>query len=124
MLDHQCVSCHQQKRALDLTGVIEGKNGWTRSYANLAPRFGFFYNVGNGTINDARHGGSRTTPGRFGAAASGLLRYLDTRHHGLKLSEEEFHRLTLWLDCNSEFFGAYENPAGQARGEIVRPALD
>jgi hypothetical protein len=30
----------------------------------------------------------------------------------------------LWLDCNSEFLGAYEDPAAQARGEIVKPSLE
>jgi hypothetical protein len=28
------------------------------------------------------------------------------------------------LDCNSEFYGAYENTDAQARGEIVHPSLD
>jgi hypothetical protein len=32
--------------------------------------------------------------------------------------------VTLWLDCNSEFLGAYENPQAQARGEVVKPALE
>jgi hypothetical protein len=124
VLDRHCVACHRQKKALDLTGAIAGKNGWTRSYSNLASRYGFFFHVSNGSINTGVHGGSRTIPGQFGAAASGLLRYLDANHHGVKLSDEDFHRLTLWLDCNSEFFGAYENTAAQARGEIVRPSLE
>jgi len=33
------------------------------------------------------------------------------------------HRITLWLDCNSEFLGAYENAPAQARGEVVHPEL-
>ncbi len=37
-LDRNCVSCHQEKGALDLRGVIEGSNGWTRSYNNLAEK--------------------------------------------------------------------------------------
>ena len=36
----------------------------------------------------------------------------------------DFHRLALWLDCNSEFFGSYENTLAQSRGEVVWPTLD
>jgi len=44
----------------------------------------------------------------------------------VKLSAEELHRLTLWLDCCSIFYGVYEKEAGEAklRGEIVRPTLE
>ena len=124
VLDRHCVGCHQEKKALDLTGVIEGPNGWTRSYNNLAGKYGFYFHVSNGSINAGIHGGSRTTVGRFGARASRLLEYLDEDHHGVKLPEEDFHRLTLWLDSNSEFYGAYENTPAQSRGQVVRPSLD
>jgi hypothetical protein len=52
------------------------------------------------------------------------LDYLGEQHYGVQLSDEDFHRVTLWLDCNSEFYGAYENAEAQARGEAVHPALD
>jgi hypothetical protein len=34
--------------------------------------------------------------------------------------------VTLWLDCASLFYGAYENERGQAqlRGDIAHPALE
>jgi len=124
VLDRNCVDCHQKNKAVDLTGVIEGKNGWTRSYNNLAEKYGFYFHVGNGSINKGVHGGSRTIPGKFGARASGLLKYMDEKHYGVKLSVEDFHRLVLWLDCNSEFYGSYENTDAQARGLIVHATLD
>jgi hypothetical protein len=68
-------------------------------------------------------GPSRTSPGQFGARASKLLEYLGQSHHGVKLSAEDFHRIVLWLDCNSDFHGAYEKPEAQARGELVEPSL-
>jgi len=123
-LDRNCVSCHQEKKTLDLTGVVEGKNGWSRSYSNLAGKYGFYFNVSNGSINDDVHGGSRSIAGKFGARASGLLKFMDERHYGVDLSKEDFHRLTLWLDCNSEFYGSYENTVAQAKGRIVLPTLD
>jgi hypothetical protein len=123
VLDRNCVGCHRAEKAIDLAGVVEGKNGWTRSYNNLAEKYGFYFHVSNGSINTGVHGGSRTIAGRFGAKASGLLKFIDEQHYGVKLSEEDFHRLTLWLDCNSEFYGSYENTLSQAKGEIVYPTL-
>jgi len=124
VLDRNCVSCHSREKALDLTGVIEGKNGWTRSYTNLAAKYGFYFHVNNGSINTGIHGGSRTVAGQFGARAARLLKFMDEQHYGVKLSQEDFHRLTLWLDCNSEFYGSYENTVAQAQGQVVQPTLD
>ncbi|MBN1419341.1 MAG: hypothetical protein JXP34_11220 [Planctomycetes bacterium] len=123
-LDRNCVACHSDRKAIDLGGAIEKPHGWTRSYTGLAAKYGFYFHVSNGSIATGVHGGSRTTPGAFGARAAPLLKYLDERHHGVKLSDEDFHRITLWLDCNSEFFGAYEDTEAQSRGEIVRPSLE
>jgi hypothetical protein len=123
-LDRNCVACHEEKNALDLSGAAGSNHGWTRSYESLAKDYAFWFTVANGTIAAGVHGGSRTLPGRFGARAARLLEYLDERHYGLKLSEDDFHRFTLWLDCNSEFYGAYENVEAQARGEIVAPVLE
>jgi len=124
VLDRHCVECHQKEKALDLTGTIAGPYGWTRSYANLAGKYGFYFHVTNGSINSGVHGGSRTIPGQFGARASKLLDYLDERHYGVKLPAEDLRRVTLWLDGNSEFYGAYHDIEAQARGEVVHPRLD
>ena len=99
-------------------------HGWTRSYSNLAPKYGFYFDVTNGALHTGVHGGSRTIPGQFGARAASLLDYLHKDHYGVQLSHDDFHRLTLWLDCNSEFYGAYENPDAQSLGQVVQPSLD
>ena len=124
VLDRHCVDCHRKEDALDLSGTIAGQHGWTRSYASLAGPYGFYFTVSNGSINAGVHGGSRTTAGEFGARASKLLDYLDERHYGVHLGDEDFHRITLWLDCNSEFYGSYHDAEAQARGEVVWPTLD
>jgi len=123
VLDRNCVGCHREKKAVDLSGAPSGS--FTQSYNSLAGKYGFYFHVSNGSINTGVHGGSRTIPGKFGARASELLNqgYLDQRHYGVKLSAEDFHRLVLWLDCNSEFLGSYENVAAQLRGEVVLPTL-
>ncbi|MFV1964164.1 MAG: discoidin domain-containing protein [Pirellulaceae bacterium] len=124
VLNRNCVACHEKEKALDLAGTIDGPNGWTRSYQNLAAKFGFYFHVYNGSVKTGVHGGTRSIPGKFGARVATLMDYLDERHYGVKLSDEDYHRLTLWLDCNSEFYGSYENTEAQARGEIVHPTLD
>ena len=70
VLDRHCAACHREKKALDLSAKIEGGYGWTRSYANLAPKYGFYFHVQNGAINSGVHGGARTTAGQFGARAA------------------------------------------------------
>jgi hypothetical protein len=137
VLDRHCVTCHRQKGALDLSGEIQYRPCprdnhkqccYTRSYNNLAEKYGFCFHAHSATtianIDMVQRAASRTIPGEFGARAAKLLEYLDERHHGVKLSEQDFHRIVLWLDCNSEFLGAYEKAEAQAHGELVRPALD
>lgn len=124
VLDRNCVTCHREKKALELGGAIEGPHGWTTSYTNLAQKYGFYFDVGNGSIKNGVHGGSRTIAGQFGARASKLMEYLGPEHYEVQLSPEDLRRITLWLDSNSEFFGSYENTEAQARGEIVLPTMD
>lgn len=124
VLDRNCVGCHNEKGAIDLSGTVEGEFGWTRSYRNLASKYGFYFHSGKGSIASGVHGGSRTIAGQFGAKASRLLDYMDDRHYGVQLAEDDYHRLVLWLDCNSEFYGAYENTPSQSRGEVVRPSME
>jgi hypothetical protein len=123
VLDRKCVECHEAEGALDLRGIIEGEHGWTRAYTHLAKDYGFYFNVRNGSINDGARGGVKTIAGAFGARVAPLREYLDERHYGVTLTDEEARRINLWLDSNSEFYGAYENIEAQARGEVVWPSL-
>ncbi len=126
VLDSRCVPCHtkNKKKAPDLTGKITRTNGWTQSYVSLAAKYGFYFHVTNGSIKTGVHGGTRTIPGQFGARGSKLFQMLDKGHNKVKLSPQELYRITLWLDCNSEFYGAYYDTAKQARGEVVIPDLE
>ena len=122
VLDRHCVECHGRK-----TPSRWGTSRAERlrvSYNNLAGKYGFYFDVTNGSINGGVHGGSRTEPGRFGARAAPLLTYLSADHYGVTLSPQERGTVTLWLDCNSEFLGAYEEAAAQVRGEAVQPSLE
>ena len=113
MLDRYCVACHTEKKAADLSkGAWEKhKFGWYDSYVNLQ-KFAFFF-------DDARFTTPRTIPGEFGARTSKLMKILDGDHYGVKLTPEDRHRLTLWLDCNSDFFGSFTRAKEQSQGEVV-----
>jgi hypothetical protein len=117
VLDRHCVECHAKTpdKAMNLSREPLARN-WFASYNNLVPQFGFY------DYGDAY----RTTPGQFGARASKLYQLLQKGHYDVKLSDEDLHRLTLWLDCTSMFYGVYEREPGQAqlRGEIAWPTLE
>jgi len=120
VLDRNCVPCHMKHtdKAPDLTSKIvkKGRTAYYASYMSLAPKYGF-WNYGNG---------HRTTPGQFGARASKLFEMLEKGHNKLKLPPGDLHRITLWLDSCSVFYGVYEKDGGEAqlRGEIVQPTLE
>jgi hypothetical protein len=123
VLDRHCVKCHEKNQKAKvkpprLTGDVvgRGRHRWYRSYHNLAPKYGFW-----------KYGDRfRTTPGRFGARASRLYPMLKKGHHKLKLPAEDLHRIAVWLDSVSVFYGVYEKEGGEAqlRGEVVRPTLE
>lgn len=117
VLDRNCVSCHKDNPGKAMNLAREPlQRKWYASYASMTPRFGFFDYGQN----------LRTTPGRFGAHASKLLGLLDRGHYDVKLSDADFHCLTLWLDCSSMFYGVYEKEGGEAqlRGGLARPTLE
>jgi len=135
VLDKHCVKCHTEdktKKAPRLdSGIVNSgrgsymnpKTNYYASYLSLAPKFGF-YDYGGKNWNDPKW--YRTTPGEFGARASKLYQMIKKGHHKLKLPPEDMHRITVWLDSCSPFYGVYEKEGGEAqlRGEVVRPTLE
>jgi len=125
VLDKHCTRCHDGKAvddrgkvmAPDLSsGDLARNNGqFYPSYVSLRPYAFYFDNAVFTT--------PRTIPGQVGARASKLYPMLAKGHHDVKLTADELHRISLWLDCNSDFFGAYDDTAAQARGEVVQPKL-
>ena len=97
VLDKKCVGCHKEHPpAPDM------------SYTSLARHdLAFAFPSEHYALAVLGMGGSRTTPGRFGARASGILQSLTTKeyHKDVKLSPDEWRRLTLWLDLNSNEIG-------------------
>jgi cytochrome c553 len=124
VLEKHCVTCHGPARAeggVDLTGTPAG--AFTVSYNALAPRVPFSEWKGTPQANSE----PLTHPDRFGARASKLMQLLRKGHEGVQLSDEEFDRLTTWMDANALFYGTFdpEDQRRQQRGErIAGPALE
>lgn len=131
VLNKYCVECHKKNpdKAPRLDSelvVMRGKaymdlnTTYYASYASLAPKLGFY---DYGRTEGETH---RTTPGKFGAIGSKLYPMLAKGHNNVKLTPEDMHRITVWLDSCSMFYGVYEKEGGEAqlRGEVVKPTLE
>jgi hypothetical protein len=119
VLDRNCVPCHTKSENVGKApnlGREPMANKWYASYNSLIDKYAFT-NYGNNLY---------TTPGKFGARGSRLYEMLAKGHNKVKLSPEDLHRITLWLDCASMFYGVYEADRGaaQLRGEIAKPTLE
>jgi hypothetical protein len=118
--DKNCTSCHTQK----------GK-GPNMSFSSLK-NYAFFYCLEstsypgylNGDIVTAVKGGSRSVPGKLGASYSKLINYINGTHNSAKLTDDEYKRVTLWLDLNSNELGADYNESQQRSGQLVWPRID
>ena len=118
VLDKHCVSCHDRdKKTPSLRGNEFGANGWSKAFISLS-KFAWGKSGGNGVIFRE---GQYSVPGKEGARVSKLYTMLRKGHGDVKLSPEELRRITLWMDCNSNFYGAYHDVEKQARGEVVKP---
>ena len=123
VLDEKCIPCHTKQKAKgkktpDLRGDKFVGSGWSQAYSTLS-RYAWFKHGGNGALG--RNKTSYSIPGQIGAHASKLYGMLKKGHHDVKLTPTELRRITLWLDCNSSFYGAYHETGRQARGELVVP---
>jgi hypothetical protein len=120
VFDKKCVECHKKHpKAPDM------------SYKSLAKNTLAFSYPGEGrALAKLGVGGSRTTPGRFGARASGIVKALTTmpEHKDLQLSADDWRRITLWLDLNSNEIGWIGNDrnqiADQKAGNALWPPVD
>jgi cytochrome c553 len=119
VFDARCVTCHQQ----------QGKGPVDMNYAALKGHAFYFCGNGNpylnGDITTAVRGGSRTIPGKVGAAYSTMGKaLLNATHQAAGITADEFRRVTLWLDGNSNRYSAYRNTADQDAGKLVWPEID
>lgn len=117
VFDNKCASCHRER-----------SKGPDMSFGSLKKYAFYFCGDGNPYINGdivtPVKGGSRTTPGKFGAAFSRLINFLNPSHYNVSLTPEEYQRITLWLDLNSMELGAEYKVNEQKNGTLVWPRID
>ncbi len=118
VLDAHCVPCHlREAKAPSLRGDRFAAFGWSEAFHSLRSQ-AWGMSGGNGTALKERQ---FSLPGREGARVAKLYGLLRGGHHDLQLPADAMRRLTLWLDGNSNFYGAYTDLERQARGEVIRP---
>ena len=110
----RCLTCHQK----------EGKGPQKMDYESLRDYVFYFEGGMFGSTIKKDHGGSRSIPGRCGAAASRIGKAMLTPAHQKAVPAEERHRVILWLDANALRYSAYHNTEAQERGELVWPLVD
>ena len=116
VLDRKCIKCHEKKRkekkkTPDLStslGSFKILSRMNKSFSGKPP----------GRLP------TRTVPGQFGTSVSKLYQMLAKGHNDVKLTDEEMHRIILWIDCNSNFYGAYLKTKEQEKGELVMPSIE
>ena len=123
VLDKNCVECHikqsaQGKKCPDLSRGTNPASGEFYPSYNSLRSFTFFWD------NAVFDGEPDSKPGQIGARRSKLYQMLVKGHHDLHLSKEDMHRLTLWMDCNSDFYGSYQNLEDQKLAKTVWPSLE
>jgi hypothetical protein len=124
VLNKHCLECHEKKREEDapgLRGDVFARHGHSEAFISLAP-FAWAKSGGN-HLGITRNKTSYSIPGDVGARASRLWKLLNDGHHDVALPPEDMHRITLWLDANSLFYGDYFDPETQARGGDAVPRL-
>ncbi|MBI5385356.1 MAG: hypothetical protein HZA90_11800 [Verrucomicrobia bacterium] len=118
VLDARCVGCHDREaKAPSLHGDRFGPHGWSEAFHTLK-KFAWARSGGNGVALTERQ---YSIPGQEGARVSRLYQQLAQGHHDVRLAPAELRRITVWLDCNSNFYAAYTDAGKQARGEVVQP---
>ncbi len=118
VLDARCVACHDREaKAPKLHGDRLARTGRSEAFESLRG-YAWGRSGGNGVALRERQ---YSIPGQEGARVAKLHALLARGHHDVKLTAEELRRITLWLDCNSNFFGAYHDADSQVCGEIVLP---
>ena len=154
VFEKNCRSCHEETgkgisfEYWDASRIVDDNSGGQGPAVGELEDYVTYYNAAYDKAYAAHEGNvglflgkpgnprSRSIAGQIGARACVLLKFLGPHHQGLsvepdprhtdvKLTREEFHRVTLWLDMNANELGSYELSdeayERQRRGEVVWP---
>ena len=138
VLDKYCVSCHDGIERTDGTRLVDLRDTGDRFvvYRNGDPRAAIVRGVPASELckeyggvfqpsyielrRRVRVGGLESDlrllePGEFHASNSELVQMLEKGHHGVKLDEEAWDRITAWIDLNAPCHGTWNEVVGQEK---------
>jgi hypothetical protein len=130
ILEAKCAKCHEAHpdKAPGLSSQRSRKSRsrtWSQAYVNLKPYLWYIGGREKGKDNPHR-ARTRSTPGQVGAHSSRLYKLLTTGSHAdkVQLTDAQLRTITLWLDLNSPFLGAYHDLKEQQEGKKVLPRVE
>jgi len=106
VLTKHCVRCHSGKKpkaGLDFSGIPMKKYDFSSSYKSMMDSDAIRYRF---CVSGRAHV-EAVPPLTHGARVSRLTEMLRQGHNKVKLSPEEFLRITTWIDANVPFYGTY-----------------
>jgi hypothetical protein len=119
-----CVACHVEHgkgpRSIEyeqLAGAYPKGDG----YGDWLKNERWIFQIWVMPYNTDKVFGYRSTPGHLGASASRLWRHVMRPEAKKRFSAEDLRRLGLWLDFNSNEFGAGHSFEEQRTGKVVWP---
>ena len=137
VLDAKCVSCHGEKRKAGVPDLRKGdlaKNpfGFHRSFCEFMDRGLVQYYSSNyfGKPWSTKHVQADayvfpySEPGKIGARGSKLYQMLKKGHHGVRLSEDDWRRLVLFMDASGAYLSHDHDVDAQLQGRVVEPVLE
>ena len=104
VLDRKCVSCHDGTKPGCPSLKGDPEHWACKSFNALVKHVRYSSWQQQPRNNDE----PLTVPLTFGALASPLLKRLESGHGGVKLDDDEMHRLILWMDSNGACWGTFD----------------
>ncbi len=106
VFDKNCIGCHdaKHKKGINLTGVLDS-NRVPASYRSLISQGLVHY----ADMNYEKGGVAILPPFSLGTMKSKLVQTLAEGHHKVTLSEDDWRRIKLWIDCNCPLWPDYIN---------------
>ncbi len=99
--DRHCVCCHNVEKPAGRVALTGDNNEWyTQSYSVLRTHDQISRCVSWGELGDH-------PPYGFGTGASPLMQKIDGSHHGVKLTQQEYDIVRLWIESGGIFTGTY-----------------
>ena len=105
VLNAKCIQCHTHDRYSN--GVIltdDLTNQFTIGYEELLP----YLAMANAMRWDHPDDVDARPPYTYGSGASRVCQLLDSGHHGVQLTDEDWQRLINWIDANGVYYDRYE----------------